>query len=54
MELQPLIEQFNALLGRLDGAYRQMEAFNVDVAHELNTPLATLISSSELALRRSP
>jgi two-component system heavy metal sensor histidine kinase CusS len=53
MELQPLIEQFNALLGRLDGAYRQMEAFNADVAHELNTPLATLISSSELALRRS-
>jgi very-short-patch-repair endonuclease len=38
MELQPLIEQFNALLGRLDGAYRQMEAFNVDGAHELNTP----------------
>lgn len=53
MELQPLIEQFNALLGRLDGAYRQMEAFNADVAHELNTPLATLISSCELALRRS-
>jgi two-component system, OmpR family, heavy metal sensor histidine kinase CusS len=53
MELQPLIAQFNALLGRLDGAYRQMEAFNADVAHELNTPLATLISSCELALRRS-
>lgn len=51
-ELQPLIAQFNALLDRLDVAYRQMEAFNADVAHELNTPLATLISSCELALRR--
>jgi len=51
-ELQPLIEQFNALLDRLAGAYRQMEAFNADVAHELNTPLATLISSCELALRK--
>lgn len=29
-----------------------MEAFNADVAHELNTPLATLISSCELALRK--
>lgn len=52
-ELQPLIEQFNALLDRLSAAYTQMEAFNADVAHELNTPLTTLISSSELALRRS-
>lgn len=52
-ELQPLIAQFNALLDRLATAYAQMEAFNADVAHELNTPLATLISGSELALRRA-
>ncbi|MGC3987143.1 MAG: heavy metal sensor histidine kinase [Pseudorhodoferax sp.] len=52
-ELQPLIAQFNALLERLATAYAQMEAFNADVAHELNTPLATLISGSELALRRA-
>lgn len=52
-ELQPLIEQFNALLERLDHAYQRMEGFNADVAHELNTPLATLISSCEVALRKS-
>lgn len=51
-ELRPLIGQFNALLERLAVAYRQMEAFNADVAHELNTPLTTLISSCELALRK--
>ena len=51
-ELRPLIKQFNALLERLAVAYRQMEAFNADVAHELNTPLTTLISSCELALRK--
>ncbi|MGE8320307.1 MAG: heavy metal sensor histidine kinase [Comamonas sp.] len=51
-ELRPLVAQFNSLLERLAVAYRQMEAFNADVAHELNTPLATLISSSELALRK--
>ncbi|MEO3713740.1 heavy metal sensor histidine kinase [Roseateles flavus] len=52
-ELQPLIEQFNALLERLNHAYHRMEGFNADVAHELNTPLATLISSCEVALRKS-
>ncbi|WP_298856811.1 heavy metal sensor histidine kinase [uncultured Aquimonas sp.] len=52
-ELAPLVEQFNDLLGRLDAAYDQLQGFNADVAHELCTPLATLISSCELALRRS-
>lgn len=51
-ELKPLISQFNALLDHLSAAYQQMEAFNADVAHELNTPLTTLISSCELALRK--
>lgn len=50
-ELQPLVEQFNELLARLEAAYEQIRAFNADVAHELRTPLATLIVSSELALR---
>ncbi len=49
-ELQPLVQQFNALLGRLEQAYEQMEGFNADVAHELRTPLATLIGECELAL----
>lgn len=51
-ELQPLVVQFNALLVRLDNAYRQLEGFNADVAHELRTPLATLIGETELALSR--
>lgn len=51
-ELQPLVEQFNALLERLGRAYEQMEGFNSDVAHELNTPLSTIITSTELALRK--
>ena len=52
-ELEPLIAQFNDLLGRLEQAYERVEGFNADVAHELCTPLATLIGSTELALRRS-
>lgn len=52
-ELQPLVVQFNALLQRLNQAYEQLEGFNADVAHELCTPLTTLISATELALRKN-
>lgn len=51
-ELQPWIEQFNALMDRLERAYVQLEGFNADVAHELRTPLATLIGQTEVALSR--
>lgn len=51
-ELQPLVAQFNALLQRLAESYRRLESFNADVAHELNTPLTTLITSTEIALRK--
>lgn len=51
-ELVPWIEQFNALMDRLERAYAQLEGFNADVAHELRTPLATLIGETEVALSR--
>jgi two-component system heavy metal sensor histidine kinase CusS len=51
-ELQPLIEQFNSLMQRVDRTYAQLEGFNADVAHELRTPLANLIGQTELALSR--
>src|SRR5690606_19603370 len=49
-EIRPLVVQFNALLGRLERAYIQMEGFNADVAHELRTPLANLVGETEFAL----
>lgn len=51
-ELQPLVIQFNQLIKRLAASYNRLENFNADVAHELNTPLTTLITSTELALRK--
>lgn len=51
-ELQPWLVQLNALMDRLQRAYVQLESFNADVAHELRTPLATLIGQTELALSR--
>ena len=51
-ELQPWIDQFNAMLRRMESAYVQLEAFNADVAHELRTPLAALMGHTEVALSR--
>ncbi|MDP2450097.1 heavy metal sensor histidine kinase [Polaromonas sp.] len=49
-ELEELAQAFNGVLDRLESAYQQMSSFNADVAHELRTPLATLISGTQLAL----
>ncbi|MEL7727733.1 heavy metal sensor histidine kinase [Achromobacter sp. JD-1] len=54
IEILPLVRQFNAVLQRLERAYVQMEGFNADVAHEMRTPLTTLIGETELALRTRP
>lgn len=51
-ELETIAGSFNQTLDRLEAAYRHMEGFNADVAHELRTPLATLIQSTHLALAR--
>ncbi|WP_454696502.1 heavy metal sensor histidine kinase [Achromobacter aegrifaciens] len=49
-ELREFTHTFNGMLGRVQTAYQQMEGFNADVAHELRTPLATLISGAEVSL----
>ncbi len=51
-ELLPWIDQFNALMQRLETSYAQMEGFNADVAHELRTPLANLMGQTEVVLSR--
>lgn len=53
-EIEPLVRQFNAVLERQQRAYLQMEGFSADVAHEMRTPLATLVGETELALRTRP
>lgn len=49
-ELAGLVAAFNRTLERVQAAYQQMEGFNADVAHELRTPLATLINGTEVIL----
>lgn len=49
-ELLDFVHSFNRSLDRLQNAYQQMEGFNADVAHELRTPLATLINGAQVML----
>lgn len=51
-EMQRLVDAFNDMIGRLEKAFRHIEEFSSQVAHELRTPLAIMKGESELALRK--
>ncbi|WP_412062240.1 sensor histidine kinase [Rubrivirga sp. IMCC45206] len=51
-ELTDLAETFNGLLGRLEASVERERRFTSNAAHELLTPLATVRSEAEVALRR--
>jgi signal transduction histidine kinase len=55
-ELDRLAATLNAMLGRLDDAFRQVRQFSADASHELQTPVTILKGELEVALRapRSP
>ena len=52
-ELAPLIAALNGFVGRLRGALAQTETFIAEAAHHIRTPLSTLRSEAELALRET-
>jgi len=51
-ELEPVVEKLNALLSRLESAFAREKAFTADVAHELRTPLAALLTTFEVCRSR--
>ncbi|MDT7856426.1 ATP-binding protein [Rubrivirga sp. S365] len=51
-ELTALAQTFNGLLARLEASVERERRFTSNAAHELLTPLATLRSEAEVALRR--
>lgn len=55
-ELLELGDAFNDMLARLDDAFTRLSAFSADIAHELRTPVANLLTQTQvtLALPRSP
>lgn len=52
-ELQPLVQEFNALLARVRQAFEAQQHFVADAAHELRSPLAALRLQLQ-GLQRAP
>lgn len=49
-ELQALGAAFNSMLDRLDDGISRLSDFSSDLAHEMRTPLATLLGRTQVAL----
>lgn len=53
IELRPLIASLNGFIARLRGALSRTETFIAEAAHHIRTPLATVRTRAEIALRQS-
>lgn len=49
-ELFELAEEFNSMLERIDEGYRRLQDFSGELAHEMRTPVATLMGRTQVAL----
>lgn len=52
-ELADMATEFNGMLKRIDEGYQQLEEFSGDLAHEMRTPVATMLGRTQVALSRS-
>lgn len=51
-EILNLAHAFNAMLDRLEDAFRRLSEFSSDIAHELRTPVTNLMTQTQVALGR--
>lgn len=49
-EVADLAREFNSMLERIDAGYRRLQEFSADLAHEIRTPIATLLGRHQVAL----
>jgi two-component system, OmpR family, heavy metal sensor histidine kinase CusS len=49
-ELYELAEEFNEMMDRIDAGYRRLQEFSGELAHEMRTPVATLMGRTQVAL----
>ena len=52
-ELAVMATEFNGMLERIDEGYRQLEEFSGDLAHEMRTPVSTMLGHTQVALLRN-
>ena len=52
VEMRPMADRLNEMLERLMTAFEQRRRFLADASHELRTPVAAMITTMEVALRR--
>jgi len=53
IELQDLGLAFNEMLSRLEDSFRRLTEFSSDIAHELRTPIANMVTQTQVALSRT-
>jgi len=53
LELTPLLTALNEFIARLRGALNRTETFMAEAAHHVRTPLATVRTQAEIALRQA-
>lgn len=53
VELHKLAGEFNAMMDRLEDAFRRLSEFSSDIAHELRTPISNLMTQTQVALTRA-
>ncbi|HCF0820886.1 TPA: heavy metal sensor histidine kinase [Pseudomonas aeruginosa] len=51
-ELQQVAQSFNAMLERLDDGYQRLQQFSAELAHEIRTPIGSLMGHGQVALRQ--
>jgi two-component system heavy metal sensor histidine kinase CusS len=49
-ELYELAEEFNNMLERIDEGYKRLQEFTGELAHEMRTPVATLLGRTQVTL----
>lgn len=52
VELVELVNSFNTMIGRMEGAFNQLSNFSADIAHELRTPLTNIALHTEVGLSK--
>jgi len=53
VEVHQLTEAFNAMLDRLSDGYQRLMQFSADLAHEIRTPIGSLMGHAQVALRQT-